>query len=41
MFKYFNVYFFFIVKFFVNEEEYKKIEEIVRKFKNGIGGELY
>uniref|UniRef100_A0A3Q2I3R7 Peroxisomal carnitine O-octanoyltransferase n=1 Tax=Equus caballus TaxID=9796 RepID=A0A3Q2I3R7_HORSE len=29
------------VKPFANEEEYKKTEEIVRKFKNGIGGELH
>lgn len=41
MSKYFNAYFFFIVKPFANEEEYKKTEEIVQKFKNGIGGELH
>ncbi|XP_063093230.1 peroxisomal carnitine O-octanoyltransferase isoform X3 [Cavia porcellus] len=29
------------VKPFANEEEYKKTEEIVKKFKNGIGGKLH
>lgn len=41
MSKYFNAYFFFIVKPFANEEEYKKTEEIVQKFQNGIGEKLH
>lgn len=35
-----NAYFFFIVKPFANEEEYKKTEAIVQKFQNGIGEKL-
>lgn len=41
MSNYFNAYFFFIVKPFANEEEYKKTEEIVKKFQNGIGEKLH
>lgn len=32
---------FFIVKPFANEDEYKKTEEIVRKFQNGVGEKLH
>lgn len=32
--------FFFIVKPFASEEEYKKTEAIVQKFQNGIGEKL-
>lgn len=38
---YFSAYFFFIVKPFANEEEYKKTEEIVKTFQNGIGEKLH
>lgn len=41
MSKHFNACFPFIVKPFANEEEYKKTEEIVQKFQNGIGAELH
>lgn len=33
--------YFFIVKPFANEEEYKKTEEIVQKFENGVGEKLH
>lgn len=41
MSKYFNAYFFLIVKPFANKEEYKKTKEIVQKFQDGIGRKLH